>query len=170
LPDGALAPPEGVAADSLPPLAVSSLFAVSLEVPPADSPLLSEAPLSLPPLDAASSLEPDSSPEELEEPSLDLPVEVVDEVEVVCTAAFSALVSVGGVMSGVLLGTESLTLLPPPQAVRPTEHSSRTLAAIAAREEGRREGRAGGSGGERCARTSFTRAGWVLISGPQALN
>jgi hypothetical protein len=100
-------------------------------VPPADSPLLSEAPLSLPPLDSASSLPLDSSPEE---PSLDLPVEVVDvlAVEVLCTAAFSALVSVGGVMSGVLLGTASLTLLPPPQAPRPTEQSSRMLAAIAA--------------------------------------
>ena len=34
-------------------------------------------------------------------------------VEVVCTAAFSALVFVGGVMSGALLGTASETLLLP---------------------------------------------------------
>ena len=39
-------------------------------------------------------------------------------LDVVCTAAFSALVSFGGVMSGVLLGTESDALLPPPQAPR----------------------------------------------------
>jgi hypothetical protein len=134
LPVGALAPPLGVAADSLPPPlpADSSLFAVPpAEVPPADSLLLSEAPLSLPPLDSASSLPLDSSPEEL---SLDLAVEVFEvvAVDVVCTAAFSALVSVGGVISGVLFGTESLTLLPPPQAPRPTEQSSRTLAAITA--------------------------------------
>jgi hypothetical protein len=167
LPEGALAPPEGVAADSLPPLAASSLLAPPLaEVPPADSPLLSEAPLSLPPLDDASSLASLSSPEE---PSLDLPVDVVEvAVEVVCTAAFSALVSVGGVMSGVLFGTESLALLPPPQAPRPTEHSKRTLAASAARDEGiRRKGRGGRTGGEECARTSFTRR---ASSGPEALN
>jgi hypothetical protein len=48
------------------------------------------------------------------------PVELVEvvEVEVVWTAAFSAEVSVGGVMSGVLLGVTSETLLPPPQARR----------------------------------------------------
>jgi len=125
-----------VAADSLPPLGAASppLFAVPpAEVPPADSPLLSDAPLSLPSLDGDdddSSLPlDDSSPDAVEEvPSLDLAVEVL-EVEVVCTAAFSALVSVGGVMSGVLFGTVSLTLLPPPQAVRPTAHSSKMLAA-----------------------------------------
>jgi len=135
-----------VAADSLPPLAAVSpappLFAVPpADVPPADSPLLSEAPLSLPPLDDDSSPPLDSSLDAVEEvPSLDLAVEVL-EVEVVCTAAFSALVSVGGVISGVLFGTASLTLLPPPQAPRPTEHSSRMLAAIAARADGRRNGR-----------------------------
>jgi len=97
-------------------------------VPPADSPLLSDAPLSLPPLEAASSLLLDSSPDPVEVPSLDLAVDVV-EVDVVCTAAFSALVSVGGVMSGVLFGTVSLTLEPPPQAPSPTAHSSKMLAA-----------------------------------------
>ena len=42
-----------------------------------------------------------------EEPSLEVRVDLlaVVEVEVVCTDAFSALVSVGGMMSGVLLGT-----------------------------------------------------------------
>jgi hypothetical protein len=120
-----------VAADSLPALVAGSappLFAVSLEAAPPVALLLSDALLSLPPLDDASSLALASSLEEPEVPSLDLAVEVL-EVEVVCTAAFSALVSVGGVMSGVLFGTVSLTLLPPPQAARPTAHSSKMLAA-----------------------------------------
>jgi hypothetical protein len=105
------------------------LFADSpAEVPPADSPLLSEAPLSLPPLGDASPLPLDSSPDAVEVPSLDLAVDVL-EVEVVCTAAFSALVSVGGMMSGVLFGTVSLTLLPPPQAASPTAHSNKMPAA-----------------------------------------
>jgi hypothetical protein len=133
-----------VAADSLGAVSLVAaspppVFAVPpAEVPPADSPLLSDAPLSLPPLEAASSLLLDSSPDPVEVSSLDLAVDVL-EVDVVCTAAFSALVSVGGVMSGVLFGTVSLTLEPPPQAPRPTEHSNRMLAAIAARAEGRRE-------------------------------
>jgi hypothetical protein len=107
------------------------VFAVPpAEVPPADSPLLSDAPLSLPPLEAASSLLLDSSPDPVAPSSLDLAVEVFEAlVEVVCTAAFSALVSVGGVMSGVLFGTVSLTLEPPPQAPRPTAQSSKMLAA-----------------------------------------
>ncbi len=134
-----------MAADSLPALVAGSappLFAVSLEAAPPVALLLSDAPLSLllPPLEEASPLPLDSSPDPVEEvPSLDLAVEVV-EVEVVCTAAFSALVSVGGMMSGVLFGTASLTLLPPPQAVRLTEHNSTTLAAIATRADGRRDG------------------------------
>jgi hypothetical protein len=123
-----------VAADSLPPLAAVSpapLFAAPpAEVPPA-APPLSDAPLSLPPLDDDDddSWPPlDSSLDAVEVPSPDLAVDVV-EVEVVCTVAFSALVSVGGTMSGVLFGTASLTLLPPPQAARPTAHSSKMLAA-----------------------------------------
>jgi hypothetical protein len=120
-----------VAADSLPALVADSApppFAVSPAdgVPPA-APLLSDAPLSLPPLDDSSPALA-SSLDEPEVPSLDLAVDVV-EVEVVCTAAFSALVSVGGVMSGVLFGTASLTLPPPPQAASPTAHSSKILAA-----------------------------------------
>ncbi len=58
-------------------------------------------------------------------------VDVV-EVEVVCAAAASALVLVGGVMSGVLFGTASETLLPP-QAPIVSPHSSAAQAASAAR-------------------------------------
>jgi hypothetical protein len=56
--------------------------------------------------------------EDPEEPSLEVPVDPVDavEVEVVSTDAFSALVSAGGVMSGVLFGTTSEALLVPPHA------------------------------------------------------
>jgi hypothetical protein len=144
-----------------------------LEAAPPVAPLLSDAPLSLAPLDDASPAA-DSSLDAPEEPSLDLAVEVVEvvEVEVLCTAAASALVSVGGVMSGVLFGTASLTLPPPPQALRPTEHSSTMLAAIAARADGRRDGWWGSSAGRagHCATASFARAGGVLISGPQDLN
>jgi hypothetical protein len=118
-----------VAADSLLADAPPLLFEDSpAEVPPADSPLLSEAALSLLPLGDASPLPLDSSLDAVEVPSLDLAVDVL-EVEVVCTAAFSALVSVGGMMSGVLFGTASLTLLPPPQAASPTAHSNKMPAA-----------------------------------------
>lgn len=84
------APPDGVA---------------SLEPEPAEPPE-DDSPAALSPSDE-DSLEA-LSPVEL----VEVLVEVVD-VEVVCTAAFSALVSVGGVISGVLLGTASETLLEP---------------------------------------------------------
>ena len=58
-------------------------------------------------------------------------VEVVP-VEVVCAAAASALVSVGGVSSGVFLGTVSETLVPP-QAPNADPHSSAAHAASAKR-------------------------------------
>jgi len=57
---------------------------------------------------------------------------VVVPVEVVCTAAASALVSVGGVSSGVLLGTASDTLVPP-QALNAKPQSSAAHTASAAR-------------------------------------
>jgi hypothetical protein len=67
-------------------------------------------------------------------PSLDLAavVLVVALVEVVCAAAASALVFVGGVMSGVLLGTESVTVVLPPQAPSAVPHSNAALAASTA--------------------------------------
>jgi hypothetical protein len=70
----------------------------------------------------------------VEELSLALLVVLLDvvEVEVVCTAAASALVSVGGVMSGVLLGTASETLLEP-HALSVSPHSSIVHAASATR-------------------------------------
>jgi hypothetical protein len=68
------------------------------------------------------------------EASLDLAavVLVVALVEVVCAAAASALVFVGGVMSGVLLGTESVTVVLPPQAPSAVPHSNAALAASTA--------------------------------------
>lgn len=57
---------------------------------------------------------------------------VVELVEVVCAEAASALVFVGGVMSGVLLGTESVTCaVLPPQAASVTPHSTAAQAASA---------------------------------------
>jgi hypothetical protein len=58
-------------------------------------------------------------------------VDVLAAVEVVCAAA-SALVSVGGVISGVLLGTASETLVPP-QALNARPHSNAAHAANATR-------------------------------------
>ncbi len=119
---GALAPPDG-----LEPAADFSLDFSSAEEPPEGvaSPL--PAPLELPPLVGSSvaSLPPDSFA------GLSvlvvLLVVLVVAVEVVCPDAFSALVSFGGVMSGVLLGTASEALLPPPQApsVAPEHNSAR---------------------------------------------
>jgi hypothetical protein len=54
-------------------------------------------------------------------------------VEVVCAAAASALVSVGGVSSGVLFGTASETLVPP-QALNANPQSSAAHAASARRD------------------------------------
>ncbi len=112
MPVGAPAPPEGL--DSAADFSLSLAF--SAEAPPEGVASSSLAPLELPPLAGSSvaSLPPD----ELAALSLVvvLLVDVFDEVDVVCAAACSALVSFGGVMLGVLLGTESLALLPPPQA------------------------------------------------------
>ncbi len=64
-----------------------------------------------------------------EELSLDLVVFVdVVDVDVVCAAEASALVSVGGVISGVLLGTESETVVLP-QAANVSAHASAAQAA-----------------------------------------
>ena len=103
-------------------------FSVSAEAPPdglavLGVPALEDAPLSL----AGASALPD-------ELSLLLPVVLVDvvDVDVVCAAADSALVFVGGVISGVLLGTASDTLLPP-QALTPNPPSNAATAASATR-------------------------------------
>jgi hypothetical protein len=61
-----------------------------------------------------------------------LVVVVVVAVEVVCAAAASAVVFVGGVISGVLLGTVSETLLPPHPPIA-TAHSNAAHAASARR-------------------------------------
>jgi hypothetical protein len=57
----------------------------------------------------------------------------VDVVEVLWAAAFSALVSLGGTISGVLFGTASETL-DPPQPASTAPPSSRSATASAMRE------------------------------------
>lgn len=126
-------------------------------------PVASEPPVSLPPEDDFSDVFSDSPadvPPELsldsEDPSLDSPppvelvfsslpadvfaaVEVV-EVAVVSAASFSAEVSLGGVISGVLLGMASETL-DPPQADRPIAAKSSTAPAASAAIERERSAR-----------------------------
>lgn len=85
------------------------------DVPPA-APLSEELELSSEPV-------PPDSPVELEDSSLPVVVGVLEvvavvDVEVVSVASFSAEVSFGGVISGVLLGSASETVLPP-HAVKP---------------------------------------------------
>jgi hypothetical protein len=112
----------------------SEAFSFSAEVPPAAPPLEDPA---LSPLEDPAPVSPlPASPLEDsgEEPSLEVPLGVVDvvEVEVVRAAAFSADVSVGGVMSGVLLGIAS-EVLAPPHPPMPTPSKSTTDAARVAR-------------------------------------
>jgi hypothetical protein len=118
---GALAPPDGLdPADDF-----SGSFSLSADAPPDGvASLDSPAPLELPPLSGSSvaSLPPDSFAGLSDFDVLDVDVDV--DVEVVCAAAFSALVSFGGVISGVLLGTASEALAPPPHAPSETAPSS----------------------------------------------
>lgn len=136
---GALAPP--VADDpplSLPPEADFSDVAFSdslADVPPAaplspDDPELSlDSPLPSPLLD--------DDPEPLDPV---VPVAAVVEVDVVSVASFSAEVSFGGVISGVLLGVASDTLVPPHE-LTPTPASSIRALAASARKRERRDSR-----------------------------
>jgi hypothetical protein len=125
-----LAPPVGLLASPVPGLAFSVVFSFSATVPPAGEPVA--APVPLPALD-------DSEPAApllvslLGDPEEAVPAEVlVAVVDVRTPAAFSALVFVGGVISGVLFGTASATLLPPqPLTARP--QSAAAEAATAAR-------------------------------------
>ena len=99
-------------------------------MPPAGEPVAVPAPVpaledsELASLPAASLLE---DPEEA--PAAEA---LVDVVEVRTPAAFSALVFVGGVISGVVLGTASATLLPP-HPLTLTPQSTAAEAASAAR-------------------------------------
>ena len=84
-------------------------------------------------------LSDEASPfDSLEEPepsvvvAVDL-VALVEVVDVVAEAAFSALVSFGGTMSGVLFGTTSEELELPPHAPRATPAARTAVAASAAR-------------------------------------
>jgi len=87
------------------------------------------------------SLEAASPPDDDSSPVAVFGVVDVVELEVVCTDAFSALVSVGGVISGVLFGTASETLLPPPHALKVTPQRSVAVAASRVRPIIRRSGR-----------------------------
>jgi hypothetical protein len=89
----------------------------------------SDSPADVPPAALSEELElssepvPPDSPVEPEDSSLPVVVGVVEvvavvDVEVVSVASFSADVSFGGVISGVLLGSASETVLPP-HAVKP---------------------------------------------------
>jgi hypothetical protein len=106
-----------------------SVFGASSLVPPAEvPPAASPSPVSelLPPVDS----ELDSLSEELGSLSLLVFVFAV-EVAVVGVDSFSAAVFVGGVISGVLLGVASETLLEPPHAPSQTPHPSASTAADA---------------------------------------
>jgi hypothetical protein len=123
----------------LPPLELSPPPVLEPPVPEEASPVLGLDPLELSPppeLDCSPELDELDSPElSLEPAELDLAVvevvEVVD-VEVVRAASLSADVLLGGMMSGVLWGTTSAELPPPPQAlrVRPASNGD-TVTAIA---------------------------------------
>jgi hypothetical protein len=129
LPVGADAPPDGL--DPAADFSLAGSFSFSAEAPPEG--LLSPAPLALPPLVGSSvaSLPPDS----FAGLSLEVVPALLDvvEVDVVWTAAFSALVSLGGVMSGVLFGIASAVPPPPPHAARVVPASSSASASSAAR-------------------------------------
>ena len=92
------------------PSSLAAGFSVSAEAPPEapDSLLFSLEPASL-----LFSPELSSPPEEEGSPVVVVLLVDVVEVEVVEMAAFSALVSAGGTMFGVLFGTDSEMLLPP---------------------------------------------------------
>jgi hypothetical protein len=126
-----LAPPVGLLASPAPELAFSVVFSFSpMAVPPAGEPVA--APVPAPALED-SELASLLLASLFEDPDEAAPAELlVAVVEVRTPAAFSALVFVGGVISGVLFGTASATLLPPhPLSVRP--HSATVETATAAR-------------------------------------
>jgi hypothetical protein len=70
------------------------------------------------------------SPEPSEPPVVVVVFVAVVEVDVVCAEAFSMLVSVGGMISGVLLGTGSETLAPPQPPIASTVSSIRPTSAL----------------------------------------
>jgi hypothetical protein len=118
-----------VAGSSVLAASLEAGFSVSAEAPPeapdvAGSLSLEEA--SLP------SLADDSPLEELSLPLLVVVLVVVVEEDAAFAAAASALVSVGGVISGVLLGTASETLAPP-HALNVSPHRTIAHAASARR-------------------------------------
>jgi hypothetical protein len=114
--------------------AVASLGFVSpAEAPPEGvASLGAELEVDVPPAFSASpeaALVEDAPPEPVEDFPVVLVVELLEDA---FAAALSALVLFGGVISGVLCGTGSDTLLPP-QALRPSPASSATASASAGR-------------------------------------
>jgi hypothetical protein len=109
---------------ALEPDSLDAGFSCSAEAPPE----LPAVPAELEPEDASPLSLAGVSAVELELSLAFVVFVAVVAVEVVCAAAASALVSVGGVSSGVLLGTASETLLPP-QALNAEPHSRTAHAA-----------------------------------------
>jgi hypothetical protein len=146
---GLAAPPE--------PLSLEGLFAFSsAAAPPAEPPppAPAEPPEPLPELSLPAASSPPaaaaSPPEDAADSSLApvaVPALLLEEVEVegFWAAAFSALVSVGGMMSGVLFGTVSEAWLDPPQAVSGMPVNTTSEATSAARPTRTQPLPAGGS-------------------------
>jgi hypothetical protein len=127
---GALAPPVGLGGADSSPFAALSLEAGFSAAAPPDG----VASLAGVALEAGSLLSPAALSPLAEVASLGALVVLVEVlvVEVFCAVAASALVFVGGVTSGVLLGTASDTVVPPhPLSASP--HSSAAHAASARR-------------------------------------
>lgn len=114
----------------MPLVASAAGFSFSAEAPPVGLASLGVsllAGVSVLSVDAASPLEEDGSLEVF------LVLVAVAEVDVFCAAAASALVLVGGVISGVLLGIGSLTLLlPHPLTVTPQSSAADATSATRA--------------------------------------
>ena len=107
-----------------PPVSLLAFSPPPAEAPPDSLPAPEDSLEASEPPEASDSELEDDSPEDSEDVEVFLVVEVLDEVP----AAFSALVSFGGVISGVFLGVVSETFVPP-QAASASAASSAPAAA-----------------------------------------